>query len=438
MMNVSKSFIVMILICPIVIFAQNTRDTIVTKSADSLSKSTTKSVTTPDSAILKNDALASSKTVDTKSIVIKDSTDTAKKTGTIIEETEEQLILDGGEESLIPTAVEKVQPVVATPDTLKDSSTVPSIVNKSDSLHDSASVAPLQQYVSPVFVPKEEQIPMHVEKTQSINFANNFKEYRSPKIAILLSLLIPGTGQAYAHNYLKTGIFGAVEAALITVGVISRYQGSKKWDDARSYADKHYSVEQFNEYYSNLAAHFSDTIIQQIFEPDSNPSSFLEYADAKKKDDDFYDNIRYELSPYIQGWDDVTPHFNSEFEIENPTVDNGSYVKVEVADSSYLVYFINNDGDTVPKESQYGFSDNQKHYNKQISEANQKYRLSKNFFTLLLVNHLASAVDAAITAKAHNDKLLGKNTVWQKFNINELVVTTPVGVANGLALDVRF
>lgn len=112
MMNVSKSFIVMILICPIIIFAQNSKDTIVTKIADSLSKSTTKSVTSPDSVILKNDSSASFKIIDNKSIALKDSTDTAKKTGTIVEETEEQLILDGGEESLIPTAAENSSPLL--------------------------------------------------------------------------------------------------------------------------------------------------------------------------------------------------------------------------------------------------------------------------------------------------------------------------------------
>ena len=72
---------------------------------------------------------------------------------------------------------------------------------------------------------------------KSINFAKNLKDYRSPKIAILLSLLFPGAGQAYAKNYLKTGIFGAVEVALITAGTMFGLKGKEQIEKACTILD---------------------------------------------------------------------------------------------------------------------------------------------------------------------------------------------------------
>jgi len=355
----------------------------------------------------------------------------------VLEELEEELILEGGEESLLPaSAQEKAAKVDSvTGDSASDSS---SLAKTTDTLANDSTAAPVAQ--QPTAVPllttpqvaEAAPVALKIEQAQSIDFAKNFKEYRSPKVAILLSLLVPGTGQAYARNYLKTAIFGAVEATMITVGALFRYQGSKKWDDAKQFADEHYSIDKYKDYYSILAANFADSL-PSIFPIDSNANAFIKQAE--NKEEGYYNDIRDGVNTFVHGWDDATPGFDSDFGILTSSDDKRQYFIDEAR--PYFVYSIDEQGDT-SLYSQAGFSENQQIYNDQLSEANLRYRWSQTMFTLLLINHIASAVDAGITAKAHNDHLLGKKTVWQRINIRDQYVQTPIGTAQGLALEVRF
>lgn len=359
----------------------------------------------------------------------------------ILEESEEELILDGGEESIIPAAAEAVSKITSSADSQStDSQKVisPASADSSSMGIDSTSG---KQQEEPVFhypasampkIPEEPPQPMRVEEMKSINFAKNYKEYRSIKVAMLLSLLVPGTGQAYAHNMLKTGIFGAVEVGLITAGAIVGFNGKKKWDNAHHYADDHYSTESFTEYYKNLKDNNNSDIDSQLFTTYVSVDTF--YLDAREKNQDYYNYISHVVSPYIQGWKDVCPRFDANFDPINDT--NYVYFANEDEDSIYLVYRIDKNGDT--SLAQYGFSKYQEEYNDRLSKANTFYRWSKSLFTILILNHIASAIDAGITAKAYNDKLLGKKSFWQKLNIRETYVGTPLGPANGFALEVRF
>ncbi len=71
-------------------------------------------------------------------------------------------------------------------------------------------------------------------------FVENNK--KSPFLAGLFSLVVPGSGELYAKSYLKAGIFVAVEAALITVGIIYNKKGDNQTNIFQNYADKNWSV----------------------------------------------------------------------------------------------------------------------------------------------------------------------------------------------------
>ncbi|MEO8232754.1 MAG: hypothetical protein ABI638_10760 [Ignavibacteriota bacterium] len=60
---------------------------------------------------------------------------------------------------------------------------------------------------------------------------------RSPVLAGVLSLLIPGAGEIYSEEYLKAGIFVAIEAAVITTGLIYDKKGNDKTTEFQNYAD---------------------------------------------------------------------------------------------------------------------------------------------------------------------------------------------------------
>lgn len=366
-------------------------------------------------------------------------TTSAEASSLIVDESEEELILDGGEENIImPVSTKSSTEQSPAPPVQQDSSQADAVAGDSlppGSESTQEPETPKQLYpVSPIPQTAEDPPPPpKIGKMHSINFAKNLKEYRSPKVAILLSLLLPGAGQAYARNYLKTGIFGAVEIGLITTGVILSYKGSKKLKAAHSYADDHYDIDSFEVYYTHLSNAHTEDEIEDMFLTYESVDDF--YQHEKEKNQNYYNYISHEVSPYIQGWDDVYPRFDAGFQVINDS-EGKHYFTDE--DSIYLVYSVDTENEDTTFLG-YGASQHQKYYSDTLlSKANSYYRWSKTFFTLLILNHIASAIDAGITAKAYNDMLLGKRSLWQKINIREKYVRTPSGTANGLALEVRF
>ncbi|MBK7629653.1 MAG: hypothetical protein IPJ23_02845 [Ignavibacteriales bacterium] len=68
---------------------------------------------------------------------------------------------------------------------------------------------------------------------------------KSPVLAGVLSLLVPGSGEIYSEEYLKAGIFLALEAAVITTAVIYDGKGDDKTIEFQTYADENWSVNRY-------------------------------------------------------------------------------------------------------------------------------------------------------------------------------------------------
>jgi hypothetical protein len=378
-----------------------------------LSKDTTTAKpTTPVQVIVKDTANA------VQPIVQKDSAN-IKKAGL-----DDVLILEGGADDLLGTTPKPKDTTVASVKT--DTAKAGIIENK---------VAEPAPSIVVVEKPKTATAaPVKIENADSINFAKSLKNYRNPKIAMLLSLIFPGAGEVYAKNYVRAGIFGALEAGVIITGAVFNSKAKKDIDAAHDYADQHYSSEDLITFYSRFKSNFfpeKDSINEadSVFLATVNikPSTF------SKSVPDFYDIIADSSSPYIQGWKDVTPKVD-----ENYNVIGSDYTKYDDStnksgyDSSYL--FIRKSDSLVT----YGSSQYQYVYNDKVSKANKKFKVSQNIFTLMILNRVASAIDAGICAKAYNDKLLGKKSAWQRINIKDITVASGTGLATGYALEVRF
>ncbi|HON09316.1 MAG TPA: hypothetical protein PLE24_00500 [Chitinispirillaceae bacterium] len=351
-------------------------------------------------------------------------------------ESEEELILEGGEEDLLGPAreekkieqLESSEKVAESPDQSTDSSLAETEQSTTEQ-EQKVAEKPVKEAPESGLKPQPAPEVSKIEKMEPINFARNLKEYRSPKVAIMLSLLLPGLGQAYARNVKKAVAYGAVEATVIGVGAGFGIKGRNEKKDAYDFADQHYSTGNFLSYYKKLSSKFSDSTLEQIF-LGTDSATFI--RSANKKDEDFYRTIREYDNPFIHGWDDAEPGFDGDFEILSEYEDK--YRKLSDLDKGFLVYKAEEDSGN----ALYGFSENQKKFSKKISESNKYYRISKGVLTMLLVNHIVSAIDAGITAKAHNDQLLGKESFWQRINIEQQTVQTVNGPASGYALQVRF
>jgi hypothetical protein len=375
----------------------------------------------------------------------------------IISEDEEMLIPEKG----VPQPVKKQQPLPAKPDTSAASAQVKTAADTSKAAPAAAgepartSAAPLadtsiKAVVAPA--PAAPAKPAKIEEARAINFARNLKEFRSPKLAMLLSLCIPGLGQAYIKSYVRAGLYIAAEAAIIGISVLYMNKGQDKYNQARTFADKNFSGKKMVNYYNDL-----DTfIINKIGGTPATAQEALDniYVDSLKsfahacstKSQDFYRTI--EDKAFTQGWNDCEPTLAEIGSAPSPGLQltglppgyQNRYYRYDTLGLSYLVNIKNKDNDAfIPDgQLQYGYSLDQRAFRTLMSQSNDNFKTATNVAFVLIVNHVVSAVDALISANIYNSEMLGKQTFWRHIEVEPGVAGLDPINAPGLTMRIKF
>jgi hypothetical protein len=291
--------------------------------------------------------------------------------------------------------------------------------------------------------------PATVESIHSVNFAKNLKDYRSPKLAMFMSLLVPGLGQAYVKRYYKTGVFLALEATAIGFSVAFNNKGKQKETDAKKVADDNFEYDKMMGYYNGLKS----LIIQTPGIGENNPDSAAEakrydiYLDSgltsftqasKAKSQEFYRTI--ETNAFVQGWKDCQP--DTFFILGLGTADSiiiGGFKYKKNDTLRYKVMRIDTGkGKSVDSTLLYGYSPKQDEFSQAMSKSNGYYKTARNILFSMVFNHILSAVDALISAKAYNDELIGKESVWRHVSIEQEMVDAGSHSVPGCSLKFRF
>ena len=300
--------------------------------------------------------------------------------------------------------------------------------------HDSSAVKEAPQ-------PEKPAVPIIVEAVHSINFAKILKNYRSPKMAMLLSLLVPGLGQAYVKQYVKTGIFVALEATAIGFGIAFNNKGKKQFDQATSFANDNYDYDKMKGYYDGLYD-FLFKLEGSTDNADSAAHAQLDmiYTDSLhsfiKGSQEYYNTIKEQS--FVQGWRDCEPSAGDIFTNTADTIRVGNNIYIVDDASRYLLYRPNSAGKIDTNERLYGYSPNQNRYIDMVSKSNNYYKTAQGIFFTLIINHILSAVDALISAKAYNDALLGKESFWQHLSIEQQVVKAGPSPSAGFSMRIQF
>lgn len=299
----------------------------------------------------------------------------------------------------------------------------------------------------------EPEKPAIVEKPRSINVAKNLEEYRSPRVAMFLSLLVPGLGQAYARNYWKTAAFGVVEAALIGTAIGFSLEGKKYEEQALDHAKEHYNPEKFYRFYENFRSYlqtkdnFDESLIDSIIEADyywDNAETFVQTDsgtispktdrfDVKNNPPEGFEDV-IDAEGYVQGWDDAEPYMTEE---DGWTLDSSTYgSKWLINSDNYLVYKDEAGQDST--DYSFGHSELLEQYRDIKDDARRQYRVRNIMIYSLLANHVVSAVDALITARAHNNRLLGKQSFLDRVNLDYDIAMTDTDITSYYWVRVRF
>lgn len=315
-----------------------------------------------------------------------------------------------------------------------DSAKVDSAVVSSSS--EPASSSSSVQVAEPVVIPSSSSMsrrdllgPVKVSRVNGIDEMKG--RYKSPKKAMFMSLVVPGSGQLYtggsSFTYVRGAVYLALEAALWGGWYyFSVYKYDNQVKNYKKFAKKHYSIGRYEKEMLDLVNQLASESEESYFETRymSSRESFCEaiygkasasgcYTAGKMFDNDAAHAARFRNNPVSLG---------EEVKAVGSFYD-GSALYSEISDKSYVLGWDDvedaelamnlhldddYDGEYIPLAK----SKNMKEYRDMRSKATDYANMQAWFFGGLILNHLVSAVDAAFTANAHNKELYSEDLSW--------------------------
>ena len=239
---------------------------------------------------------------------------------------------------------------------------------------------------------------------------------RSVPLALGLSVVVPGLGQAYNRQWIKAAAGVAIEAALITGYFVWRDRGLEGEAAYIDYAHRHWSAAKYAQWLGDYTAYLPGLDRAEIAVPDvdfATPEAWTpqERADVR----DFFAEIRaVERQTYNIGtgasFSHVLPYFAEQQYYELI----GKYYQFAPGWNDYAPW-LDEDGNPIPdvidpaRRGADGGRPNIQgrfdEYRRDHAEANNLLRRASRASALVLANHFFAALDAAISAKLHNNRL---------------------------------
>jgi hypothetical protein len=187
---------------------------------------------------------------------------------------------------------------------------------------------------------------------------------RSVGKAFLLSAVIPGAGEFYNKSFLKGLAFLGVEVGAWAVFAIYTESGNEKTDEFENYADSHWSEDK---YWRSIADDARKN--GQVIDPNDR-RSLREYEQAsfshflpETPNQTYYENIG-KYDQFNAGWDD-----------------------------------------SISGEARKRDSANRSLYTRMRKKANDQFKIATYGTSVVLINHVISALDAAYTTYKFNREI---------------------------------
>lgn len=250
---------------------------------------------------------------------------------------------------------------------------------------------------------------------QEFDLQNGFTS-RS-EVVFLSSAVLPGSGQIMNRNWIKAGLFIAIEAASIYYMVDYNKKGRRGERNYENWADQNWSVVQ----YSNWLVDYHDVngldnpYLDQLREMvDGTSASFNTETEWPKVNLDILRNAERN-TPYITTDDAATRNFSHVL----PNYGSQQYYELIAKYYQYQAgwkdydQFHNNLGHTGSQFNERYLIDRNGNYASPLfyegvdraEQFNSDYRTGRNFMSLLIVNHVLSAFDAYFTLKIRQNRL---------------------------------
>ncbi len=245
----------------------------------------------------------------------------------------------------------------------------------------------------------------------------------SPGRAILYSAVLPGAGQAYMGDWWQAALFFGVEVAGVTGAIVYNQKGNAQTDYFQNYADGAYpdgnwSVVRYAQNVNNFVQQYNLDSQLITIDPstgkkpwdrvnwsqmnklekeigDFNQSTGFSHTLPAHGDQQYYEEIG-KYPQYGHGWDDDT---------------TGDHYGI-------------GDAAVITPHLQY--------YAGERGKANNLYAISTTATIIVLLNHIASAIEAGFSARSHN------NAVQVGFTTEPIAINGRADIKSTLAVAVRL
>jgi hypothetical protein len=223
------------------------------------------------------------------------------------------------------------------------------------------------------------------EELSAVFALDDLPDKKSPVLAGVMSAIVPGSGEFYVGEYLKSAIFFAVEVTLITVAVVNDNKGNRLTDEFEAFADEHWSVVDYAEYLRDHKAELG-------LPPDCNIDEII--------------NPNESLPPWerIEDWDALN-HCESPFSHHLPRYGQQQYYELIGKYPQYSAGWDEFDPEVDPFRY---VPQIMKDYSVMRGNANDAYNVASKAVIGLYINHLLSAIDAVWSATTYNKNLAVK------------------------------
>jgi hypothetical protein len=283
----------------------------------------------------------------------------------------------------------------------------------------------------------------NVRTTRVESLADDSK-YRSVRTAFLLSLFVPGSGQAYVGGtgaWIRGALYFGAEAALWTTWYTYSIQGAADYADRASELVK-----------TSWNAEQNETKLLELYKKAElqSPEAMIGFENVYIQDRRVWCEALYGRDPRLTNSvsacrniakNDFSNHVTLLLDPNWQAANRGQYLK-QLEDSKQVLGW----KDLVPtpwddlvfnggEVKVLGQSASQVQYNKYRQEERDRRESSSMLLTGIAVNHILSALDAALTARSHNRGLYQKPA---GLKMSMPIEPTPWGLQAGLRLSGNF
>jgi hypothetical protein len=215
---------------------------------------------------------------------------------------------------------------------------------------------------------------------------------RSQYLAGLMSLVLPGAGEAYSGNYLKTAIFLVVEAAAITTALIYNHKGDTQTGFFQNFANQNWSVVRYAKWTLNNIKNINADVDASLYQPGGSKQVLI-YGNGVNSDPTGvnWSNLNALESDLGAGYSHQLPSFGQQ-----------QYYELI---GKYPQYSHGWDDSNQMDTDFHNLSYNFLWYAHQRGLANEYYKTGSFGVGLIYVNHVLSALDAVWSMDKYNHLL---------------------------------